>query len=587
MEPLDLTGFRDYAADMAQPLRDWLIGDICRRVREAGSITSTAEYQIWRAEALGMAEKEIKAAIATQMRMNTAAVNGLFDGIVDKTVRFEENGHLQQLVKAYKMITTQGANRLLKDLWAPGPDGKLYTVREAYDKVMEFAFAQTFSGATDMNTALRQATKELVKRGIRTIPRKDGKSVSIEYATRSYVMNRLGSMANAVQQMNHDELGCDGWEISAHAACAPDHENVQGRQFSDAEFEKLNAHLVRPIGLLNCGHTASPIIMGVNSPQYSDAELQQMRDENQRGVTYEGHHYTLYEAGQKQAELESHIRAVKKRVLADEALGDEANLQKHQLMLARYRQEYTRFCRATGQPTRSERLQAAGFGRRQAGKANAAVQKYFSQFPSPKMQIDGILEAKKVFASPQDAQAAAVLIDEGLNNYRLPTSNFSGKVVLKNLSPEVLGRTEWNGDLSLRKDAGLDTIVHELLHTRSVVREGPAVFKINKRIEEPVIQLLTQEICKEKGIDLTPSLYDSAVEKLRFINSITGTDKTNLEFGITLINVPLRDRYDWLMEEVNEFIDKQAKRPQEEQLDEAVVQMLRKSVRFFFGGAPF
>ena len=154
MEPLDLTGFKDYASEIAQPLRDWLIGDICWRVRDAGAITSTAEYQIWRAEALGMAEKDIKAAIARQMGVNAAAVDALFDGIVDKTVRFARNGHLQQLVKAYKAITTQGANRLLKNLWAPGPDGKLYTVREAYDKVMDFAFAQTFSGATDMNTAL-------------------------------------------------------------------------------------------------------------------------------------------------------------------------------------------------------------------------------------------------------------------------------------------------------------------------------------------------------------------------------------------------------------------------------------------------
>ena len=365
MEPLDLTGLRDAAAEIAQPLRDWLVADICRRVRDAGAITSTAEYQIWRAEQLGMAEKELRAAVARQTGANRAAIDALFDDLLDKTVRFEENGQLRQLVKAYKAITTQGANRLLKNLWAPGPDGKLYTVREAYDKVMDFAFAQTFSGAADMNTALRQATKELVRRGVRTIPRKNGSSVSIEYAMRSYVMNRLGAMANAVQQMNHDALGCDGWEISAHAACAPDHEAVQGRQFSDAEFAALNAHLARAIGTLNCGHTASPVILGVHSPQYTESELRQMREDNERGVFYEGRHYTLYEAGQKQAELEAHIRAVKNKTLADEALGDAESLQKHRLMLARYRQEYTRFCRATGQPTRAERLQAAGFGRQE------------------------------------------------------------------------------------------------------------------------------------------------------------------------------------------------------------------------------
>ena len=121
---------------------------------------------------------------------------------------------------------------------------RLYSIREAYDKIMDFAFAQTFSGTTDVNTALRRATKELVKRGVRTIPRKNGSNVSIEYATRSYVMNRMGAMTNAVQQMNHDKLGCDGWEISAHSGPAPDHAPIQGLQYRDAEYTKLNLSLI-------------------------------------------------------------------------------------------------------------------------------------------------------------------------------------------------------------------------------------------------------------------------------------------------------------------------------------------------------
>ena len=122
MEPLDLTGVKEYASEIAQPLRDRLVEDICRRVKEAGAITTTAEYEIYRAEALGMAEKEIKAAIAEQSGINVGAVDMLFGDVLDKTVRFEDNGQLQQLAAAYRQITTQGANRMLKNLWAPGPD---------------------------------------------------------------------------------------------------------------------------------------------------------------------------------------------------------------------------------------------------------------------------------------------------------------------------------------------------------------------------------------------------------------------------------------------------------------------------------
>ena len=81
-----------------------------------------------------------------------------------------------------------------------------------------------------------------------------------------------------------------------HAACAPDHEPIQGRQYSDAEYEALNDSLQRRIGHLNCGHTASPIILGVSEPQYTDAQLQKFKDNNAQGITYNGRQYTLYEA---------------------------------------------------------------------------------------------------------------------------------------------------------------------------------------------------------------------------------------------------------------------------------------------------
>lgn len=88
MEPLDLTGVKEYASEIAQPLRDRLVEDICRRVKEAGAITTTAEYEIYRAEQLGLAEKEIKAAIAEQSGINAGAVDMLFGDILDRTVRF-------------------------------------------------------------------------------------------------------------------------------------------------------------------------------------------------------------------------------------------------------------------------------------------------------------------------------------------------------------------------------------------------------------------------------------------------------------------------------------------------------------------
>lgn len=139
---------------------------------------------------------------------------------------------------------------------------------------------------------------------------------------------------------------------------------------AQAEYNSLQ----RRIGHLNCGHTANPIILGVNAPQYTEAQLQKFKDDNERGVVYNGYRYTLYEAGQEQSRIENGIRLIKRQILADEET-ESPDLQKHQIKLRVVQAEYARFCKAVGLPTRSERLQVAGFGRSRSNRAVWAYKK--------------------------------------------------------------------------------------------------------------------------------------------------------------------------------------------------------------------
>ena len=93
-----LEELRKRAAAIAQPIYDTLLRDIVRRVRGAGGITSTAEYEVYRAEQLGLAEGVIKQAIAEQMEISNQAIDMLFEELKDETVLFEDNMELRQLV---------------------------------------------------------------------------------------------------------------------------------------------------------------------------------------------------------------------------------------------------------------------------------------------------------------------------------------------------------------------------------------------------------------------------------------------------------------------------------------------------------
>lgn len=302
-------------------------------------------------------------------------------------------------MEAYCAVSRRAAAVDFENLWAPGPDGQLYTVKEAYGKIMDFAWMQTASGTYDFQTAVRRATKELVERGIRTIPGKDGRSWRIEAAVRSYITNRMGELFNAINRMNYDAIGADGWEISAHEAPAPDHAPYQGRQYSAEEYERINASLERKFGWWNCRHTVYPIRLGESPPSYTEEQRQRYLDENEAGVTYRGQHFTLYEAKGRKRQLESLISQKKYDILAAE--GDPELLRMQQIRLQNMRAEYNAFCRATGQTPEPWRTMVATYGRSQASRDTWAVRKLGGRLSEAPPAPDILYQLNYKNVSPQ------------------------------------------------------------------------------------------------------------------------------------------------------------------------------------------
>lgn len=377
-----IDALRDAAGQIAEPISAFLLQDIARRVSEAGQLTSTAAYQVWRAQQLGMSQREIKEKLKKLLNVSNSEIEQLLTQSAEvgynfdlknlptaAAIPFEENAVLQQTVSAAVKLAQDDFTNLTQTLGMVDPYGNIQPLRSAYQQCMDFAFEQVFTGAADYNTAIRQATKNLADRGVRVIDYESGVHTSLEAAVRRNIMGGLGLMQEQISQQNHDELGADGWEISAHTACAPDHEPIQGRQYSDAEYTALNNSLVRRIETLNCGHKAFPIILGVSEPQYTPEELEEMRRKNAEGVTFEGRHYSMYEATQQQRKIERTIRKQKNRILVDESTGDKDKLLTDQIRLRRLNEEYRRFSKAAGLRTQYERAEVAGFGRKEAAEA--------------------------------------------------------------------------------------------------------------------------------------------------------------------------------------------------------------------------
>lgn len=388
LTPEQIDGLRARMEDIAQPIIDWLLADIAERVAEAGKMTSTAAYEAYRAQALGASREQLEKFLKKQLGISEKELEQLFEQAAkfsseDDFARVgvwateAQQESLEQMVKAAIRLATKDFENLTQTMgMVDCITGRPLPLQDAYRQAMDFAFEQIFTGAADYETAIRQATRKLASRGVVAIDYASGVSTELGAAVRRNMMGGMGLLVEQITQANHDALGCDGWEISAHAASAPDHEPIQGRQYSDAEYTRLNESLKRRIGTLNCGHVSAPVILGVNSPQYTEAELEEFRRANAEGITYEGRHYTAYEATQQRNRIESGIRRQKRRVLVSEKSGDADQLLTDRIKLARLNQEYSRFCKATDLKTRPQRLQQDGFGKRQGAQVGAAGRKY-------------------------------------------------------------------------------------------------------------------------------------------------------------------------------------------------------------------
>ena len=382
LPPDDIDALRILAMQITDPMTDFLLRDIARRVAEAGRITSTAGYQIWKIQGLGKSQKEVKKKLAELLNASLNEIDEIFEQAAEEGykfdlsklptvegVPFEENESLIQIVRAAVTLAQDDFTNITQTIGMISPYGQRLPLYDAYNACCDFAFEQVFTGATDYNTAVQTACRNLYQRGLVTVDYESGAKASIETAVRRNIMGGLGLMQEKISEQNHEKYGADGWEISAHAASAPDHEPIQGKQYRDEDYQKLNDSLVRRIGTLNCGHAAFPIFYGVTEPTYTAEQLEAFKRANADGITYQGKHYTTYEATQAQRRLETAIRKCKRKITVLEGAGNDDALKAARTRYTRLNQEYARFSKAAGLRTQTARLKAAGFSYKQGREA--------------------------------------------------------------------------------------------------------------------------------------------------------------------------------------------------------------------------
>lgn len=303
-----------------------------------------------------------------------------------KYIPWEDNVALQNQVKALARITANEYVNFSNTLaFTKKVNGRvMYTdLARTYQETLDKAILNVAQGKSTFDEQMYSTIKELGSSGIKKVDYASGRSMRLDSAVRMNLKGALRNLHNETQAVIGQEFGSDGVEISVHRNPAPDHAQVQGRQFSKEEFDKFQndqdaydykgkffpavaeetGYDRRSISEHNCYHYPFDIVLGVNKPEYSDEELQQIIDDNNKGFEYEGNHYSLYEGEQLLRKIELELRKSKDMQIIGRASGNKQIVEESQTRITQLTHKYRDVLKASGLKSKLERARVQKYHR--------------------------------------------------------------------------------------------------------------------------------------------------------------------------------------------------------------------------------
>ena len=389
LPPSYLDAMPDAFVQLAQQVEDEILQDVARRIGKMGTLTETAEWQLWRYQQTEAVRENVVKLLAKYSGKSEATIRRLLKEAATEAMEREDAIYYHYNLEPTPFEESAALNNLLNagarqtaGTWKNLTATTANTVTGQFERTLDAAWAKVSTGAFDYKTAVKQAVDGLAD-GMKFVTYPTGHQDSIEVAARRAILTGVNQTAGKLQVARADEMGVEFFETTAHGGARPSHAEWQGRQFHRGgavdykgkhypDFEAATGYGTGA-GLCgwNCRHTFFSIFPELGpAPAWTQADLEAL---NARNIEYNGKKYTRYEINQMQRARERNVRRWKKRYLAETAAGVDPTDSAVKLRQAR--QELAGFITATGGRADSARTSVPKFGRSEAGKANYTARK--------------------------------------------------------------------------------------------------------------------------------------------------------------------------------------------------------------------
>ena len=320
-----------------------VIEDIARRL--ANLDFASAAWQVQRLNESGALYKDIIKKLSKLTGKSESALREILKSAGVKAIKFDDEIYkaaglnplplnmspaMVQALKAALEKTNGVINNLTKTT--------VLNAQQTFIKAADLAYYQVSTGAMSYDQAIRAAVKKLAADGLDVVDYASGHRDKIDVAMRRAVLTGVAQTANTLQMTRADEMGSDLVAVSAHIGARntgtgpENHEAWQGKIYSRSGTHPKYKNFVEATGYgtgeglggWNCRHSFYPFFEGISENAYTRAEV---RDMNNKKVTYQGKEMDFYTATQYQRGIERKIREWKRQEAALQAAGQDASFE--------------------------------------------------------------------------------------------------------------------------------------------------------------------------------------------------------------------------------------------------------------------
>lgn len=560
-------------------MENQIIGDIARRVASTGRLTETAELQ---AEALKeqgysperilaevrktlnadskyMSEvayqtKEYKAEVAEIIRETVEEAKQMNNYLVSQAgmmsyrddlsiwkehgVDLKNDNVLSQLIAAYTKQTEGALENITGTTGALSLNGA--TLKNAFRHELDLAIIKTVSGGFSFNKALDDCCHNLARNGVQVIYPSNRK-ISIEAAARMCIKTGISQLSGKITEANLKKTKTNLVYVSAHAGARPEHAKWQGKvytydgeptpQYPDFE-EETGYGSVTGLKGVNCSHEFYPHWEGDPIPEFKEPEP----------MEYNGKEYTFYEATQEQRRMERKARELQREIEAQRAAKNYDKLSELNALKNKNLSDYLDFSMATGLNPKLSRMNIYEM-------PSLRIMNKINLFPTHTDIASGL----PFFIQEKIYKKQMVELDKKLDLICKRTSKWNGNVKVKLMKD--LGESDEEGNIRLKPNSTLATRYHELLHMRSIFHFNDFEFKNSSKLEEAIVDWLSNELAKKDGANYEDIAYIKEVNALKTIVESCNINNKDNVFLIDLLNKEPDERRNVLGKAIENYIN--------------------------------